>query len=212
LVARFQIAALGFESKYVGNWNFPQNRPFTCPERWPEILEYVNHVDRALMELYKHGSHALSWLRDWIRRHGNSIEQHELPEQFIHGDVDCFNCIVDSLGNSVLVDLDDAHWGYRITDIASSAAIVGGIILPSEDVPARVDGNWRWDNIEQVLVGFENHSHLTDIERACFNDFLGLNLVRSFVSCLNLDDPSIRPQKDLPSQVDALIAMLKFLK
>jgi len=110
-----------------------------------------------------------------------------------------------------LVDLDEAHWGYRITDITYAAAIVGGMLFFREDVRAHISSSWQWTKIKQVLNGFDRHIPLTDVERACFNDLLGLNLIRCFVGGLDLDEPSIMPPKDLPEQLDTLVTMLEAL-
>lgn len=212
-VARFHKAALDFSSEHCGDWTFPRNRGLVSPERWPEILEYTRFVDHALRTLQADCSMTMAWIRDWVRRHGVAIEHCKLPEQFIHGDVDCFNCIETENGDLLLVDLDESRWGYRLTDIAHAAAMTGGMLISTEDAPAVIRRHWQWRSIERLLSGFSKHTPLTMIERNLFNDSLGLSLIRCFVGGLDLDEPSCATiTKELPSHLEALVAMLRALE
>jgi Ser/Thr protein kinase RdoA (MazF antagonist) len=215
LIARFQIAALDFKSEYAGDWGFPRNRSFFCPERWAEILEYTKYIHYAFTALQKPEPRALSWIRDWVMRHGTSIEWQDLPQQFTHGDADYFNSVKGTTGDLALVDLDDAHWGYRIIDLTCAAAVVGGMLPTSEeDAYALASGGWQWQRIEILVSGFERLSCLTDVESSCFKSLLGLSLVRLLVGGLDLDEPStaIPPEAVLLDQLDALVAMLEALE
>jgi len=70
LIGQFQLVALDFESAYAGNWSFPRNRHFTCPESWSEILEYTKYIDCALARLDRQKVTTLLWIQEWVRRHG----------------------------------------------------------------------------------------------------------------------------------------------
>lgn len=212
VIARFQDAAKSFESN-TGNWELPHNRHWTAPERWTHILAYTEYVRQALQEIEeKEKAVALHQIQDWIIRQGTILDAQELPEQFIHADADCFNCI-QGHGDTYIVDLDEVHWGYRVTDLAYAAAYVGGMHHVREDARGHIATVWQWEKIQGVLQGFGKHSSLTEVERANFHRFLGLNLIRAFISSLDLDTTnSITIPDDLVEQLKMLAILLALLE
>lgn len=216
LISRFLIAAAGFKDVQEGDWRFPQSRSEVVPETSGEVEKYARHIDEKLIRLGRQNVRAMFELRAKIKGYGASLESTEIPQQFIHGDPCGSNCLSSNSlrgnnGTSVLIDLDCAHWGYRLSDVGMALAVLAGM-KPQEGSPKYITREkWDLNGIGAFLDGFNNESPLLSLEVGHLKSFLGLNMVRACVSCLQLDDPEVAPPPDLPDQLAMLIDLLESL-
>jgi hypothetical protein len=91
-----------------------------------------------------------------------------------------------------------------------AVAVVAGM-KRQENLKYIAQEQWDTQSVGDFLEGFNAESPLLSIEIKHLKSFLGLNLVRAFVSCLELDDPKITPTPELSHQLDMLVNLLESL-
>jgi Ser/Thr protein kinase RdoA (MazF antagonist) len=209
LLGHFQNSVKEFKSERHSNWRFPTNRSLICPERWFEIANYTKFLNNALSKSENQDAGLTEGIQRFVEEQGRSIEWTKLPRQFIYGDFDCLNCLKNSMGRMVLVDLDLVHWGYRMSDIAFAAAVICGMEY-SRSSGYHIRKKWQSDMERRLLSGYEEHVPMSNYEKQCLGKLFALNLVRAFVSCLDLDcvDPKI--PSDFLEQIYALHETLTY--
>jgi len=207
LLGLFQNSVKEFKSKRNNNWRFPTNRSIICPERWQEIANYTKFLKNALSRSEKQDADLTDGIQRFVEEQGHSVEWRKLPRQFIYGDFDCLNCLKDSFGIMMLVDLDLVHWGYRISDIAYAIAIICGMEY-SESSGYHMRKKWQSALERQLLSGYEEHVQLSNYERQYLGKLIVLNLVRAFVSCLDLDCANPKIPNDFLEQFYVLYETL----
>jgi hypothetical protein len=119
--------------------------------------------------------------------------------------------VKDSSGKMILLDLDLVHWGYRISDIAFAVAVTCGMGY-SRSLGYHIRKKWRSDMARKLLSGYEKHSSFLTYEKQCLDELFALNLVRAFISCLDLDSNNPKIPVDLLEQTFTLYEILRYLR
>jgi Ser/Thr protein kinase RdoA (MazF antagonist) len=206
LAAEFDKLARDYQSTHQGDWQFPRYRHSYFPDRslsdWKQVME---RIGGRLWSAKRETNEISRWLDGHLEpSHTKSWE--EIPQQFLHGDIDYDNAKRNS-SRSVLLDLENARWGYRLTEIARACAVIGSFDRGSAGqivMRRELDSG----NVRSFIRGYDSVSRLTETENLLLSDFIGLNLVATFASCFCMDKPSFS-QSHLQLQSQRLTATLK---
>lgn len=190
------------------DWSLPHLRGDYFPETWQEIMHYTHHLNRLYRYIGDTDFSALSRLRDWITHHSHTLKMLVVPMTWIHGDANCFNCLGNSQIGMVLVDVDNAHWGYRLSDVALAAASVGMIYqLTETDTPVLYQ-TLRTEYIDALLKGVREIFPFTEAEQRYWPIFLGLGMIRVLINYTDLYMSNRNLARDLKLFTEQTIAML----
>lgn len=187
-----------------------QQLTFTYTDTWQGIYAYTRHLDRAYQTLCCANASSVDWIRQWIASNGRMIDYASLSKTWLHGDVSCFNSLIVEDTRVRLVDLDNAHFGHRLMEIAAAIATVGAICQPVEQVQAHIYEGFQHLYADSLLQGLTALAPFTKSERDHWHIFLGLGIVRTFISWFNLDE-SGPPPSHVNVSVERVIEMLRGL-
>lgn len=199
-------------TKHERSFAYPSSRGSFSPSTWPEILAYIGLIDHAVQA---HNTRHIifeitEWLRNWVQKTGKQMEPFLFPAQFVHGDIQRFNCIVDSLGQVYLVDLERLHWSYRIMEIANACIMLGAFDSPIVPPQAHTKSALNRRIMSKTFSGVQSQVELSQIEEDHFGYFLGFALVRNFIGALDFDVPtSLTVPDDLETQLMAVVTMIE---
>lgn len=213
-LSRFHKRAESFRPGHLanqGDWSLQKLRANYFPEIWQEITSYTYHLDRLYQHVGYTDCSALLWLRGWITRQGHALNTLTFSTTWIHGDINCFNCLGNSQMGMVLIDTDSFHWGYRLSDVALAAASVGMIYQLAETDEPTLYQTLRTEYIHALLRGVEEIFPFTEVERQCWPIFLGFGMVRALIDYTELYVTNKHLSRDLKVFVERTIAMLSTL-
>ncbi|ARU60383.1 hypothetical protein CBW65_04360 [Tumebacillus avium] len=205
VIAQFGEAAKRFDVNR-GNWSFPESRNVYHAERLNMIKRFsVPFLRKGYAGLGLDGEKWIEKIVDRLERADSTVEWEKLPQQFLHGDAHVNNCVRLPDGRVLIVDLDDARWGYRLTDLAWACSISSGIMWDTEHSQPRIANELNVEKIKKIVRGYEEIAPLQDAELAALPYLLSMNLVLAFINCTGLDEEDVPPAKDLQDQIETLI-------
>ncbi|WP_077296770.1 SDR family NAD(P)-dependent oxidoreductase [Virgibacillus pantothenticus] len=206
-LSEFSLLSEGFYSHYENDWTSPKCRSIYFPTKRSDYIKKMDVIKNNLEKVNTINSRQFEYILSWINNAFAKVNWRELPQSYIHGDAHLYNCIRNNENKVLLVDLDDARWDYRITDLAWCCSISGCIKWDKEYSVPRINSRINVKNIQHIIRGYSKNIKLTTPEIQFFPFVLGLNLILSFINCLGLDDGEL--PFDFNEQVNILSHMLK---
>jgi Ser/Thr protein kinase RdoA (MazF antagonist) len=209
-VASFHKVALKYRGPREGDWRFPsfaiKIRPGETQRVWRRVLE---NIEIALTRIGKDSSMDVARIRSWLNEHATDAKLPGLPTQFLHGDIYYANCLRLNDGGVILCDFEDAHWGYRLSEIAYTLAKTCAFSSEGHGRESHVNPRFSWSTARVFLTDYGASNPLTKQETRWLSTFIGLNIIR----ILSTDVIFQRrlPPPDLPRQVSRAEHMLDTL-
>jgi Ser/Thr protein kinase RdoA (MazF antagonist) len=164
-LARFLGIASTFGAWPVGDWSVPRDRSSRLPDRWEWIVPYLRHLAVDPVS----GSLVSELVSAIISAQHAPDSWHSLPAQMIHGDVHPVN-FVASGDSTILVDLDEARFGYRLWDIAHAAAAIGCIQTSGRENDVRE--SWDVTRLGSFVAGLSDFMSLSQSENVLMRGVL----------------------------------------
>jgi Ser/Thr protein kinase RdoA (MazF antagonist) len=162
-------------------------------------------VRRAPRQIAK----AIREIRDTIASLATRHEWESLPRQWLHGDPSPENCINDASRGLCLIDLDDAHWGYRLWDVARAAAEVGAILPRLRARTSRFRDHCDQVLASELIIGFTEVVTLSDPERRACTASVALAAVALGVELMDLSPNQRHVARELPNQVECVLVAMR---
>lgn len=130
------------------------------PAYLPKVYSYGQQVFSELIDA-KHAHPFVNWLNTmhlYIRDNINP----SLPKALIHGDIFFSNVVIDSFGQPIIIDFEEACYYYRMYEIGM--AIVG---------LCNHQGTIDFTKARQLISGYEQIIPLEVEEKEALKDFVG---------------------------------------
>lgn len=164
-----------------GNWESPECRLIhfidVRPDAIGKMCGLLNSYDPNHLLL----NQITNEFKLWLQEKEKVVHWNDLPTSWLHGDLHSFNVIRKPDGETVLLDLDDIHWGYRLSDITWTIAICCFWDWKSMTSPPRLRTSFDQQAARSLLRGYEQASPLTNFERKALPYFLGAMLIKSLI-------------------------------
>ncbi|EML6324643.1 phosphotransferase [Bacillus cereus] len=179
-----------------GSWNSPLCRYLHFldirKKDMNEIFKILNSFGPDDAEL----STLINELQRWISFNEKTIDWDKLEKSWLHGDPHLFNFIKKINGEMVFIDLDDMHWGYRLSDLIWAITIC--CIWDWDTVNANpiIRESINSEVLSKIIDSYEQVSGLNEMEKKAIPYFLVAMIIKSVVCIKGL----IRNSKNLASK------------